>query len=122
MNQLPKIPLSLSQAIARQEGWYAATESDCTRNNNPGNIEAGRFARAHGATGSDGKFAIFPDAEHGFTALQILLHTSGYYNDTIEGAISKYAPSNENNTQTYIENVCLWMCVHPSTLVSAVRI
>lgn len=43
------------------------------RNNNPGNIEYGSFARAHGATGTDGRFAIFPDKSSGESAMADLL-------------------------------------------------
>lgn len=43
------------------------------RNNNPGNIEDGAFARAHGATGTDGRFAIFPDKASGESAMAALL-------------------------------------------------
>ena len=39
------------------------------RNNNPGNLEDGKFARDNGAIGSDGRFAIFPDATTGFNAM-----------------------------------------------------
>ncbi len=35
------------------------------RNNNPGNIEYGPFARSMGATGTDGRFAKFPSYEAG---------------------------------------------------------
>jgi hypothetical protein len=31
------------------------------RDNNPGNIEGGSFAFAHGAIGKNGRFAIFPN-------------------------------------------------------------
>jgi hypothetical protein len=40
------------------------------RNNNPGNIEYGPFAKEHGAIGTDGRFAIFPDEETGFRAMK----------------------------------------------------
>jgi len=43
------------------------------RNNNPGNIEDGPFARSHGAIGSDGRFAIFPNKESGESAMADLL-------------------------------------------------
>ncbi|HUD85011.1 MAG TPA: hypothetical protein VMR17_01105, partial [Xanthobacteraceae bacterium] len=43
------------------------------RNNNPGNIEWGSFAAAHGAIGSDGRFAIFPNADMGTDAMAALL-------------------------------------------------
>jgi len=35
--------------------------SPAWRNNNPGNLEYRQLAQAHGAIGSDGRFAIFPD-------------------------------------------------------------
>lgn len=46
------------------------------RNNNPGNIEYGPFAIAHGAIRSDGRFAIFPDKKTGIAAMASLLHSS----------------------------------------------
>jgi hypothetical protein len=48
------------------------------RNNNPGNIEYGPFAVAHGAIGSDGRFAIFPSNEAGEAAASSLLQTKSY--------------------------------------------
>ena len=76
------------------------------RNNNPGNIEYGPFAKRHGATGSDGRFAIFPTMEAGQAAQQALLN--GYLSsgsNTIRKAISKWAPSSENNTEAYVNAV-----------------
>ena len=72
------------------------------RNNNPGNIEYGQFAIANGATGSDGRFAIFPTLEAGYTAQQKLL--SGYGKkgiDTISGVVNRWAPSHENDSNAY---------------------
>jgi hypothetical protein len=43
------------------------------RNNNPGNIEFGSFAKKYGATGSDGRFAIFPTMVDGIRAIAELL-------------------------------------------------
>jgi hypothetical protein len=44
------------------------------RNNNPGNIKYGEFAKAQGATGADREgFAIFPDRETGYKAAENLL-------------------------------------------------
>jgi uncharacterized protein (TIGR02594 family) len=53
------------------------------RNNNPGNIEYGDFAKKMGATGSDGRFAIFPDRETGFKASETLLGGKGYQGKTL---------------------------------------
>ena len=75
------------------------------RNNNPGNLEYGKFARNHGAIGSDGRFAIFPDAMTGFKAMAGLLATSPYQKLTIEGAINRYAPPNENNVENYLKSI-----------------
>ena len=82
--------------------------SRCTRNNNPGNIEYGPFARAHGAIGSDGRFAIFPDAETGFRAMKDRLTTGKLYNYgdiTIRDAIYRWAPYPENDPQKYLKFV-----------------
>lgn len=108
MHTLPPHPLTLEQAIALQEGWYNHTVTRNQRNNNPGNIVYGRFAISHSATGSDGRFAIFETAEDGFRALTALLLTDTYAHLTIEQALRKYAPSNENDTEMYISNVCKW--------------
>lgn len=54
------------------------------RNNNPGNIEYGQFAVAHGATGSDGRFAIFPDWNTGANAMAALLRQR-YQGMTLSG-------------------------------------
>jgi hypothetical protein len=45
------------------------------RNNNPGNLEYGDFAKSHGATGSDGRFAIFSTMEAGMAAQEALLRS-----------------------------------------------
>ena len=76
------------------------------RNNNPGNIEYGPFAKKHGATGSDGRFAIFPTMEAGQAAMQALL--GGYLDkghNTVSKAINRWAPSSENNTAAYVAAV-----------------
>ena len=75
------------------------------RNNNPGNLEYGVFTRNSGAIGSDGRFAMFPDAATGFNAMAGLLSTNAYQKLTIEGAINRYAPSNENNVEAYLKSI-----------------
>jgi hypothetical protein len=61
------------------------------RNNNPGNIEYGPFARAHGATGSDGRFAIFPDEATGSAAQIALVTGSAYHGLTLDQFGNKYS-------------------------------
>jgi hypothetical protein len=76
------------------------------RNNNPGNLEYGSLAKSMGAIGSDGRFAIFPSYEMGRAAKEKLLFESGRYKGmTIQQAIYKYAPPNENNSANYASTV-----------------
>lgn len=103
---------SLDSAIAKVEGFYAKGSkanrpkaNRPQRNHNPGDIEYGDFAKTHGATGSDGRFAIFPDDATGFAALRALLGTQGYSSLTIEQAIGKFAPPKENDTAKYVRDV-----------------
>ena len=92
---------ALLDAMQKQEGYFPGSRS--YRNNNPGNIEYGEFAKAHGATGSDGRFAIFPTYQAGRTAQEKLLFESGAYKDlTLAQAINKWAPGFENNVPAYL--------------------
>lgn len=86
------------------------------RNNNPGNLEFGQFARSMGATGTDGRFAIFPDYQTGRSAQEKLLFDSkNYRNLTLAQAIGRWAPGSENNVPAYIAA----MHADPNTLMSA---
>lgn len=71
------------------------------RNNNPGNIRSGDFARSHGSIGEAGGFAVFPSEAAGQAALTALLNTNTYQPLTINQAISRYAPPSENDTANY---------------------
>lgn len=76
------------------------------RNNNPGNLEYGEFAKKYGAIGSDGRFAVFASYEQGRAAKEALLFKSDRYKDlSIGEAISRYAPPGENNTRRYIRTI-----------------
>lgn len=87
------------------------------RNNNPGNIEYGDFTQRHGAIGSDGRFAIFPDMATGRAAKEALLFEGkNYRNKTIAEAITRYAPPSDNNpTASYIATVSKAAGVEPNT-------
>lgn len=67
-------------------------------NHNPGNIGYGDFARANGAIGSDGRFAVFSDYQAGRKAKERLLfgENSKYRNLSISDAIERFAPKSEN--------------------------
>jgi len=75
------------------------------RNNNPGNIVYGPFAMQYGAVGSDGRFAIFPSEELGRKAQDALLKSKNYANLSLQDAINRYAPSNENNPRAYANQI-----------------
>lgn len=78
------------------------------RNNNPGNLEYGPFAKSQGATGTDGRFAIFPTMEMGVKAHEALLGGSKYLGaglDTPAKIVAKYAPANENNQAAYLNAI-----------------
>ena len=72
------------------------------RNNNPGNIENGSFAKGFGSLGGDPRFAIFPDFQSGRKAKSKLIFDGKNYKDLdLKGAIARYAPPSENNTTMY---------------------
>jgi N12 class adenine-specific DNA methylase len=105
-----------STVVAAGKGWTEVVGADgavirrkgtrAWRNNNPGNIEYGQFAKGLGAIGTDGRFAVFPTYEAGRRAKESLLFDSkGYRDKTIYQAISRYAPPSENNTDSYASSV-----------------
>lgn len=108
--------MTLIEAIARMEGWGIPGDLP-TRKNNPGDICAGAFSAAHGATPSAGRFATFPTPAAGFAALRALLSTH-YVGLTIAQAIERYAPASENNTARYVALVCEWTGTTPQTVVT----
>ena len=69
-------------------------------------MEYGDFAKRHGATGTDGRFAIFPDAGTGRAALDALLASPAYAGLSTDQIIQKYAPpSDGNDTAAYLAAV-----------------
>ncbi|WP_233869699.1 hypothetical protein [Paraburkholderia adhaesiva] len=85
------------------------------RNNNPGNIEYGAFARRMGATGSDGRFAIFASMQQGTAAMMALI--KGYRSrgiNTIAGIVSRYAPATENRTAAYVASIAKRTGINPN--------
>ena len=109
--------VTFCEAIARQEGWLVPS-SRCRRNHNPGNIEYGGWAVAHGAIASDGRFAIFPDDATGFAAMSALLMTD-YVGLSVQDAVAKWAPPTENDTAEYVCNVCTWTQLTPETSLTS---
>lgn len=78
------------------------------RNNNPGNIVRNNVSwKGLRKNQTDKRFFQFCSVYYGLRALMKLLHTYyyKYHLHTINGIISRYAPSNENNTNAYIDFV-----------------
>jgi hypothetical protein len=116
--------LTFKEAVARQEG-FGPPLNRSTRNNNPGDIEYGPFAIAHGATRIEvtplhevPRFAYFPSSTIGFSAMSALLKLH-YIGLTITQVIEKYAPPVENNDNAYIEDICKWTGLTPTTVLTA---
>jgi len=116
--------LTFTQAIARMEGFGASPTNRPTRNNNPGDIEYGPFAVAHGATRIEDtpqhvnpRFAYFPDVATGFAAMSALLQMH-YIGMSVENVIAKYAPPVENDTDAYVKDVCEWTGLAPTTILT----
>lgn len=101
-------------------GYVAATQlTRGYRNKNPGNIRNNPKNKWVGQTGVDDKgFCVFEKDFYGLRALAILLRNYEKQGArTVTDIISKYAPSNENNTSAYINSVSRALSVTPNDLV-----
>jgi hypothetical protein len=91
------------------------------RNNNPLNIEAGRFTQGQpGFAGSDGRFAKFASMDEGSAAASKLLDV--YQNkhglNTVAGIIGRWAPAGDgNNVSAYAANVSRQLGIDPNAPV-----
>ena len=119
--------------ISAGKGWtkvrgadgkvYTVKGSRAWRNNNPGNIEYGAFARSMGAIGSDGRFAIFPTYEAGRDAKSALIFDTGAYkNLSLKDAIRRYAPAGENNPTAYANAVARQTGIDLGTTMSEIPV
>lgn len=88
------------------------------RNNNPGNLN---FAGQAGATleRPGGRFARFDTAFDGLRAMgrQLSLYAQRGIN-TVEGIISTWAPSSENDTGAYVNAIAERLGVHPQAALN----
>lgn len=121
--------VSFVRVVDAGPGWTKVEASDGKtytlkgdrnwRNNNPGNIEYGDFAKSQGAIGSDGRFAVFPDMQTGTGAQAALQFNSPSYNGkSILAAIERYAPRSENDTSGYANALAYAAGVPVSTRLS----
>jgi hypothetical protein len=113
--------LTFIESIGRQEG-VLIPGSKAQRRNNPGNIEEGKFAQAHGALPTDGdRFAAWATLEAGYAAMRALL-TIGYLGLTVAEALNKWAPASENDVNTYLANVIRWTGMSADTILDETNI
>lgn len=87
------------------------------RNNNPLNIRIGNTWLGEVTNPTDNEFEQFVHVCYGLRAGFILLkrYINRYKLNTIEKIISRWAPHNENNTRSYINQVARGMNIDPDT-------
>jgi len=105
----------LMNGIARMEGFWV-NGSRSQRNNNPGNLRASSLATGKDSSG----YAIFPDIDTGWRALQRQIELDTGRGLTLGKFIAKYAPSSENNTGNYLKNIMQWLGVGADTSLSQI--
>jgi hypothetical protein len=91
------------------------------RNNNPGNIRhvAGVTWQGQSATQTDAAFVQFDDPVYGIRAIaRILLSYEREGIHTIEDAIDRWAPPNENNSAAYVKAVAEDCDISPDAMIS----
>lgn len=96
---------------------------------NPGAMNYGPFARKHGAIGTDGRLAIFPDEDTGYKAMSSLLDVYGKRGQNTVSSIIGGLPTNpnlawaprgvdNNSTDTYIQKVASKLGIAPDTPIT----
>jgi predicted secreted protein len=84
------------------------------RNNNPGNIEYGDFAKGRGATGTDGRFAKFNNPAQGVQAMAALLRSyQGRGLSTVREMIDRWNPKSDGQPKNYVSDVAKAMGIAP---------
>lgn len=93
------------------------------KNKNPGNLIKGQKPfMGEVENGTDPRFRQFETMEYGYRAMLKVL--TNYINsgcNTIDKIINRYAPSNENNTKSYISFVVEYTNIEPTSVISADR-
>jgi hypothetical protein len=90
------------------------------KNNNPGNIrKSNQIFRGEIQQSTDTQFKQFVNIEYGYRAIFVLLQTYILVHElnTITKIIQRYAPSNENNTQQYINTVSKQTNIKPDEII-----
>ncbi|MGL1956293.1 MAG: hypothetical protein OCD00_03100 [Colwellia sp.] len=108
--------LLLTTVVMTAGVYYMRTRTPFNvRNKNPLNITAPRKKYWKGQTGLSGRFAVFDTIENGFRAAyrNLLTYKKAHGLDTISGIINRWAPSNENPTQDYINYLANELMIMP---------
>jgi hypothetical protein len=87
------------------------------RNNNPGNIRLGAKWLGLSKKQTDREFCQFDSPVYGLRALMKLIsnYQKKYHLDTVREIISRWAPPNENDTNSYIKAVAASVGVNPDS-------
>lgn len=90
------------------------------RNNNPGNIIKSGISWPGKTVGEDPRFETFDSPEAGIAALgsNLLAYQRRYGLNTVQGIISRWAPSSENNTAAYVGQVSKALGVKPDQAIN----
>lgn len=79
------------------------------RNNNPGNVRKGKDNwRGADPLGEDEDFITFISPQFGIRAIAKILwnYNKKYHLTTVKEIINRWAPPNENDTDSYVTHVC----------------
>lgn len=106
-----QVPVDFMLAIYQKEANFAKSGTLADRNNNPGNLRFADWQTEHGGV-KNGGFTTYPTMDDGIRASVHLL-SLGTYRSAVDkrdwgGVISRYAPSSENDTATYIKQMNQW--------------
>ncbi|HBM2815728.1 TPA: hypothetical protein LU109_003640, partial [Enterobacter hormaechei subsp. xiangfangensis] len=103
-----------------RNGKYASAGTLNLANNNFGNIRAGDFAAARGGVKTSSGFAGFATPEEGIRAAgDLVLRYNAQGVTTLSQIVSKWAPPNENDTQSYIKRVGAQLGLGPNDKIDA---
>lgn len=83
------------------------------RNNNPGNLRPGKSPWLGQTSVDDGGYCVFDTPEHGLRALamQLVIYQDKHNCQSVSDIITRWAPSNENDTAAYVKAVAEWLDV-----------
>ena len=115
---------TLDSVIAKFEGFGTPAAPTITGANNPGAIQSGPFARSAGSIGSSNGFAVFPDAETGFAAIDQLVARYAEQGANLRDLINAWSPPNAPgntpaSTQNYLNFAAQQTGASPDTPVSS---